>query len=54
MNTGRVEEPGPATKNVITKSSRERVIAVKKPEIMPGIQTGSVTLKSVSLSVTFG
>ena len=44
IKIGRVEDPGPATKKVITKSSRERVIAVKNPEIIPGIQIGMVTL----------
>ena len=51
MNMGRVEEPGPATKNVITKSSSERVIAVKNPDIIPGIHMGTVTLKRVSFSL---
>ena len=51
MKIGRVDEPGPATKNVITKSSRERVIAVRNPEIIPGIQMGTVTLIRVSFSL---
>jgi hypothetical protein len=50
IKMGRVEEPGPATKKVMTKSSSDNVIAVKKPEIMPGLQIGRITLKSVSLS----
>ena len=51
IKMGRVEEPGPATKNVITKSSSDNVMAVNMPEIIPGMQMGSVTLKSVSLSL---
>jgi hypothetical protein len=51
IKTGKVDEPGPATKNVTTKSSKESVMAVKKPAIIPGIHIGIVTLKSVCLSL---
>ena len=51
INIGSVDDPGPATKKVITKSSRERVIAVRNPEIIPGMQIGIVTLNKVSFSL---
>ena len=51
IKIGNVDEPGPATKKVITKSSSERVIAVKNPEIIPGIHTGSVIFRKMCFSL---
>ncbi len=47
---GKVDDPGPATKNVITKSSSERVTTIRNPEMIPGDAIGSTTFKSVSTS----
>ena len=44
---GNLVEPGPETKNVITKSSRDIVIAIKNPERMPGKIAGTTTLNIV-------
>lgn len=41
--SGSVVEPGPATKKVITKSSIDKVKAMKNAAIMPGIATGIIT-----------
>lgn len=48
---GRVVEPGPETKKVITKSSRDMVTDIRKAETMPGIIAGMITLKRVCRSV---
>lgn len=43
---GKVVEPGPATKKVITKSSMESVMLKRKPATMPGEIRGMITLKN--------
>lgn len=48
---GKVVEPGPDTKKVITKSSRDMVTDIIKPEIIPGMMAGIITLKRVCFSV---
>ena len=50
MSSGKVDEPGPATKKVMTKSSSDSVTDTKKPAMMPGIDTGTITLSSASIS----
>lgn len=40
---GSVDEPGPATKKVATKSSNDNVRAIKNPEIIAGISIGIIT-----------
>ena len=44
-------EPLPETKNVITKSSNDIVTAIIKPERIPGIIAGIITLSMVCFSV---
>ena len=45
MNNGRVWDSGPAVKKLITKSSSESVKASMPPAIMPGMSSGSMTLR---------
>ena len=40
---GNVVEPGPDTKKVITKSSKDMVTAIIKPERIPGKMLGIIT-----------
>ena len=49
--SGRVEDPGPATKNVVTKSSNESVTDIKNPDIIPGSILGITTFVRVCHSV---
>ena len=49
--SGKVVEPGPDTKKVITKSSRDMVTAIRKPDKIPGKIAGTVTLNIVCRSV---
>lgn len=44
---GNVEDPGPATKNVVTKSSNDKVKAIKNPDIIAGINIGKITFFNV-------
>lgn len=44
---GSVVEPGPATKNVITKSSMDSVNAIKNAATIPGKATGIITFLNV-------
>ena len=39
---GSVVDPGPETKNVMTKSSRDMVIDIMKPERIPGMIAGTI------------
>lgn len=41
--SGSVVEPGPATKNVMTKSSIDNVKAIKNAATIPGIAAGIIT-----------
>lgn len=47
MCKGKVLEPGPETKKVITKSSRESVIDIRNPAIIPGTEIGIITFRRV-------
>lgn len=47
ISTGRVPEPGPATKNVMTKSSMDKVKASRPPAMIPGRISGNWTRQKV-------
>jgi hypothetical protein len=47
ISSGRVLDPTPATKNVMTKSSNESVKARSAPAMTPGSISGSVTRRNV-------
>src|SRR4030042_6206345 len=47
---GSVEEPGPETNDVITKSSNDIVKASSAPDRMPGQSCGTVTFQNVVIS----
>ena len=47
MYIGNVGCPFPETNDVMTKSSKESVIAIKNPAIIPGIIIGIITFTSV-------
>ena len=49
--TNSEKEISPETKKVITKSSKDIVIAIRKPAKIPGIIAGIVTLNIVCISV---
>ena len=49
--SGRVEEPGPETKKVITKSSKDNVNAIKNADIIAGNNIGIITFVKVCLFV---
>ena len=49
--SGKVDEPGPDTKKVATKSSKDKVTAIKNPETIPGNNAGITTLNKVCISV---
>ena len=47
ITCGNVEEPGPDRKEVITKSSSDRVMPSRKPEAMAGAIKGRVMTKKI-------
>ena len=49
--SGRVEEPGPETKKVITKSSKDNVKAIKNADTIAGKKIGIITFVKVCLFV---
>ena len=47
ITIGKVDEPGPDKKEVITKSSSDKVTASKKPEAIAGAIKGRVIRKKI-------